>query len=184
MPTVKIVTDIRENANHIFNQVERLEKGFRAIAVGYNEHIDDENSFDNINILRDSIGYRLFAAREQYIIYTSGILKAEKEILEMVIQNKKNGITPGSQTFIEINNELNLSSYFDNIIFNLCSALDYQAHLVSYCLYKNKDRTFAWDKLVKKATADTKLKSLEIIKTMDDINRNVVQGLYDCKKRS
>lgn len=183
MPELIIVQDVVGNAEVIFNRINLLEKGFRAVAVAYDEHIHDKESFKNINRLRDSIGYRLFATREQYMIFTVGIRRAESEISQMVLEMKDKNITPGSQTFVEQNNETQLSSYFDNIIFNLVSAFDYFGHLCSYCLYKRTERTYDWDKLVKKTKSDKKFQKLNITRTLDQVNRDVVQRLIDYRSR-
>ncbi|MCK0133217.1 hypothetical protein [Arenibacter sp. S6351L] len=180
---IKTIKNVLDNAEQIFRGIERLEKGFRAISVAYDEHSDDKHSFKNIGHLQSNITYRLYSAREQYMIYIGGIKRAEQEILEMHKQNKEKGIQIGSQSYTEFINELNLSSYFDNILFNICSSFDYLSHIVSYVLYKNKDRTFDWDKLIKKLHSDDRFQKLEISNDLEKVNRSFVFKLQKYRSR-
>lgn len=183
MTHINVINNVQENSKYISHRLHRLEEGFRAVSKAYDEHIFDKNSFTNIVRLNDNISYRLFAALAQYNTFIRGLEIAETEILSTQQFAESSGITYGSQTFAERENEIKLSSYYDNIIFNLVSAFDYTAQLASYCLYKNADRTFDWDKLVKKLKTDQKMKNLQIAKVFDLVNKEFVQVLIDYRSR-
>jgi hypothetical protein len=150
----------------------------------YDDHSNDKNSYDNILKLKDNIQYRLFAASHQYLVFLRELTTGERYLKDLY--QKK----PGELTNYLFTNphfdqlEVELSSLFDNIIFQLASMFDYISHIICYISFKNKSNTVYWTKLRKFARGkNNDLKDEELKSVIDKVDRRFVGRLYDYRSR-
>jgi hypothetical protein len=80
--------------------------------------------------------------------------------------------------------ETELSSIFDNIIFQISSVFDYISHIVCYMFFSNKSATDYWTGLAKLSRGTGKeLKNENVRKIVDQLDRRFVGKLYDYRSR-
>jgi hypothetical protein len=135
------ILDIEDRrADYVSNQQEavRSELGFRAIAMMYDDHSSDQNSFDNIVKMKDNIQYWLFSASHQYLVFLRELEASEQYLMELQQENPR-----ALHSFLFSNPyvekvEQELSSVFDNIVFQVASLFDYVAHVVCYITFRDK----------------------------------------------
>ena len=166
------------------NESIRMEVGFRAISIMYDEHSNDKNSYDNIQKLKDNIQYRLFAATHQYLVFLKELAGEESHLQKVYQDNPNNihGFVYRNPYFEKIEQEL--SSIFDNIIFHVSSVFDYISHIICYIAFKNKSNTLYWSKLTRSARGqNNQLTNEEIKKIVDIVDRRFVNKLYDYRSR-
>jgi hypothetical protein len=178
------ITNREADYDLIIEETWRAEAGFRAIALMYDDHSSDKNSYDNILVLKDNIKYRLFSATHQYLVFLKEMRGAEVYLQELYQQNPNylTAFPMGNPYFEKI--EVELSSIFDNIIFQVSSMFDYLSHISCYILFKNKSKTFYWSKLAKAARGeDNEFANVEMKKIIDSIDRRFVGKLYDYRSR-
>jgi hypothetical protein len=178
------IEDRKADYTAIQTETFRTELGLRAISFMYDDHSDDKDSYENILKLKDNIQYRLFSATHQYLVLLRELGSAEAYLQKLYKDNPNylNAFPLGNPYFDQV--ELELSSLFDNIIFQLSSTFDYLSHIVCYITFKNKSNTVYWTKLAKTARGNNnELSGLDIITTIDSIDKRFVGRLYDYRSR-
>lgn len=177
---------IYRNADYdlINKETWRAEIGLRAIAIMYDEHSDDKNSYDNILILKDNIKYRLFSATHQYLLFLKETRSSEIYLQKLYKENPNylTAFPMGNPYFDKV--ELELSSIFDNIVFQISSLFDYLSHIICYINFCNKSNTLYWTKLSKASRGQgNDFRNPEIKKIIDTVDRRFVGKLYDYRSR-
>jgi len=91
--------------------------------------------------LKDNIKYRLFSAAHQYLVFLREMATAEHYLQNIYQQNPRyiDSFPMGNPFFEKV--ELELSSIFDNIVFQIASLFDYLSHIICYISFKNKSNT-------------------------------------------
>lgn len=143
-----------------------------------------KNSYDNILLLKDNIQYRLFSASHQYLIFLKELRDAEAYLQRLYQKNPHyvNAFPMGNPFFEKV--ELELSSIFDNIIFQTSSVFDYLSHIICYIIFKNKSNTLYWTKLAKASRGQNNDFSNQYMKSIVDlVDRRFVGKLYDYRSR-
>ncbi len=162
----------------------RAEQGIRAICFMYDEHSSDKNSEREIFILKNNVHYRMFSLVHQYLIFLRELNNSEQQLQELYQKNPRfiNSFPFENPYFQKV--QLEVSSVFDNIVFQLSSVFDYLSHLICYVCKKDKSDTLYWTKLAKSAN-DTKneFSNLDIRKTITEVDRDFVKRLYDYRSR-
>jgi hypothetical protein len=185
-PSEKFIDIIARQADYdlINKETWRTEVGLRATAFMYDDHSNDRNSHDNIVLLKDNIEYRLFSATHQYLLFLKETSAAEAYLQKLFRENPDyvNAFPFGNPYFEKI--EIELSSIFDNIIFQVSSIFDYLSHIICYILFTNKSNTFYWTKLAKASRGQNQeFTNVDMKKIIDDIDRRFVGRLYDYRSR-
>jgi len=178
------ITNRQGDLNYINNETWRAELGLRAIAFMYDDHSDDKNSYDNILVLKDNIKYRLFSASHQYLVFLREMHGSEAYLQKLYKQNPRyiDAFPLGNPYFDKV--ELELSSIFDNIIFQITSLFDYLSHIVCYITFRNKSNTLYWTKLAKASRGQNNdFTNAEVKKIIDLVDRRFVGKLYDYRSR-
>ncbi|MBS1520609.1 MAG: hypothetical protein JST50_06405 [Bacteroidetes bacterium] len=161
-----------------------LEHGLRAISSMYDDHSSDKNSKENIFILKDNIYYRLWSAQHLYEMLLREHYSAESYLQRLTSDDRQylERFIMGNPHFDLI--ERNVSSIFDSVVFNLVSVFDYISHITCYICNSNKQITFYWTKLAKAARGQNNdIATSKAAKTIDEIDRTFVAGLYDYRSR-
>jgi len=164
--------------------VWNAEAGIRAIWIMYDEHSTDKNSKKNVQILKDNIHYRLLATTHQYLLMLRELNLAENRLHHMYKKNPKllTAFPMGNPHFKQI--EIELSSIFDNIIFQLSSVFDYLSHMICYISRTNKSKTLYWTRLAKLCRGKTTdFEGEKVREVVDKVDRNYVGKLYDYRSR-
>lgn len=178
------IDDRKSDFQEIDKQSWRAEHGIRSICVMYDDHSDDENSKENIFILKDNVHYRIFSLKHQYLIFLRELSFAEQYLQELHQKDPQlfNAFPLGNPYFEKV--ELELSSVFDNIVFHLSSVFDYLSHLICYICLKNKTKTLYWTKLASSSYGqNNEFSNLEISKAIKDLDHEFVGRLYDYRSR-
>ena len=168
----------------IDKQSLRAEQGVRAICVMYDDHSSDKNSREKIFLLKDNVHYRLFSLKHQYLIFLRELSFAENYLQELDQKdpNLLNSIIYKNPYFEQI--DLEISSVFDNIIFQLVSVYDYLSHLICYICKTDKSKTVYWTKLAKLVHGkDNEFTNLNIRKVIAELDNKIVGRLYDYRSR-
>ena len=182
-PVIDII-DRKVDFNEVKNQSIRAEHGIRSICVMYDEHSSDKNSKENIFILKENVHYRVFSLVHQYYIFLTQ-LDFHEENLQQIYQKNPHFVTAfplGNPYFTDV--DLEMSSVFDNVIFQISSVYDYLSHLICYICKTNKSDSLYWTKLAKAASGQNNdFSNLEIRKTISELNKDFVARLYDYRSR-
>jgi hypothetical protein len=168
----------------IHQEIERTELGLRAICIMYDEHSNDPNSRKNIFNQKSNIYYKLSSIRFQFKIFIEQIFKAEIYIKELEEKdpNKLKGFLMGNPYFEKI--EVELSSVFDNIVFNSVSIFDYISHIICYVCKNNKQKTEYWSSLIKSAHGrNNEISDSQISVAIKHVEKNLVGKLNDYRSR-
>lgn len=178
------VNNRTEDHHRLYKDTFRIELGLRAIAIMYDEHSNDKNSYINILKHKENVEYRLFSATYQYLVFLRELSNAEFYLQEIY---KKEDLI--NHSFLFSNPyfdrvEQEISSIFDNIIFQISSMFDYLSHIISYILFKNKSKSNYWMKLAKMSRGNNnELQGLDIKTVIDIVDRWFVGRLYDYRSR-
>jgi hypothetical protein len=171
-----------------FKEIDRLswraEHGIRSICVMYDDHSNDKNSKENIFLLKDNVHYRIFSLKHQYLIFLRELSYAENYLQELHTNDpqKFNAFPLGNPYFEKV--DLEISSVFDNIVFQLSSVFDYLSHLICYICKTDKSKTLYWTKLAASAHGkDNEFSNLEIRKVIAELDNKIVGKLYDYRSR-
>lgn len=171
-----------------FKEIDKLswraEHGIRSICVMYDDHSNDKNSKENIFLLKDNVHYRIFSLKHQYLIFLRELSYAEKYLQELHTNDpqKFNAFPLGNPYFEKV--DLEISSVFDNIVFQLSSVFDYLSHLICYICKTDKSKTLYWTKLASSAHGkDNEFSNLEIRKVIAELDSKIVGKLYDYRSR-
>ena len=177
--------DDRSADHKIVNSlVWNAEAGIRAIWLMYDDHSTDKNSKENVFILKENMQYRLFATTHQYLLMIRELNLAELRLHEMHKQDPQmfNAFPLGNPHYDQI--EVELSSIFDNIIFNLSSVFDYLSHMICYISRTDKSKTLYWTKLAKLCRDyKTDFEGQKVREIIDVVDRSFVGKLYDYRSR-
>lgn len=178
------IDDRQADYKEIEKQSWRAEHGIRSICVMYDDHSADKNSKENIFILKDNVHYRLFSLVHQYLIFLRELGTAEGYLQSLHSENPKlfDSFLFRNPYFEKV--ELELSSVFDSIIFQLSSTFDYLSHLICYICKTDKAKTMYWTKLAKSTYGqNNEFSNLDIKNTIIEVDKNFVQRLYDYRSR-
>ena len=162
----------------------RTELGIRAITVMYDDHSSDKKSKENVFRLKDNITYRLFSTCYQYKVHLKELYASENTLskLDQKNPNQITGFLMGNPHFEKI--EAELSSLFDNIIFQMTSIFDYFSHFICYIIQTNKTDTTYWTKLARISRNLVKVnKSLPIHEKINILDNEIIGKLYDYRSR-
>jgi len=173
-----------EDYKNLDKEAWRTELGIRAISVMYDDHSSDKKSKENVFRLKENITYRLFSTCFQYKILLKELYVAEKTLsaLDQKNPSQLTGFLMGNPHFERI--EAELSSLFDNIIFQITSTFDYFSHFICYIVQTNKNDTTYWTKLAKISRNLARLnKSLLIHNTVNKLDNEIIGKLYDYRSR-
>lgn len=184
MSQVLDVENRSQDYDSVFKGALRTETGLRAICFMYDDHSKDKNSYENIIKLKDNIQYRLFSAAHQYLVFLKELNSAESYLKKVFSENPQylSAFPLGNPFFEKI--ELELSSLFDNIIFQLASTFDYLSHVICYITFENKANTLYWPNLAKKARDKSQeFSKKEICETVRVVDKRFVGRLYDYRSR-
>lgn len=178
------IVNREEDHKLIYDQTWRAELGIRAIAIMYHEHSEDQNSYENIFKLKDNIEYRLFSSAHQYLILLQELRNAEI-YLEKIY--KEDPLNISTQRFWFSNpyfdkSELEISSVFDSLIFQITSVYDYLSHALCYMYFKNKQDTVDWKKLANIVRGELKGK-YRFCEKLDMIDRSSFAKLNEYRSR-
>lgn len=150
----------------------------------YDDHSNDKHSNEKIFPLKDNVHYRLFSLIHQYLIFLRELGTAERH-LENLHKEDPQLLTRfilGNPHFEKV--ELELSSVFDSLVFQLSSTYDYISHLTCYICKSDKTKSLDWDSLASacngKGNDFTELKIKNTIKT---INSEFAQNLFNYRSR-
>ncbi len=179
------ITDRNKDFKWVDTEMRKLDKGIRAVSIMYDEHSNDKHSKENIHRLRESINYRLEAAKFQYKLLLQEHFRVEAQFAKATEKD-----FDAIRNFIKGNPyfhyaEIEMSSIFDSIIFHLSSVFDYLSHITCYiCKKKDKANTVYWTKLAKAARGkENELHALPIAAVIDRLDREFVGHLYDYRSR-
>lgn len=178
------IEDRQADFDEINKQSWRAEHGIRSICVMYDDHSADKNSKENIFILKGNVHYRIFSLVHQYLIFLRELSYAERYLQELHQKNPKlfNAFPMGNPYFEKV--ELEISSVFDSIIFQLSSAFDYISHLICYICKIDKSKTLYWTKLASAAYGQNNdFTNLDIRKTITELDSSFVKQLYNYRSR-
>lgn len=179
------IADRQKEFDWIHAEIQKLDKGLRAVCIMYDEHSNDKNSKENIHRLRESINYRLEAAKYQYKLLLQEHFRIEAQFAKATEKdfNAIRNIFMGNPYFHYA--EMEMSSIFDSIIFHLSSVFDYLSHIICYiCKKKDKANTVYWTKLAKAARGkENELNAIPIAGIIDRVDREFVAHLYDYRSR-
>ncbi|RZS93242.1 hypothetical protein [Aquimarina brevivitae] len=178
------IDDRQADFKEIDRQSWRAEKGIRSICVMYDDHSSDKNSKENIFLLKDNVHYRIFSLKHQYLIFLRELNYAEHYLQELHQKDPKkfNAFPMGNPYFEKV--DLEISSVFDNIIFQLSSVFDYLSHLICYICLTNKSKTLYWTKLASSAHGkNNEFSNLEIGKVIAELDKKIAGKLYDYRSR-
>jgi hypothetical protein len=178
------VVDREKDYKELMEMALRAEKGLRAISVMYDEHSNDKNSASNIFLLKENIQYRINSAVHQYLILLKELRDAEAYLQVTHQKNPQyfNAFLFGNPFFEKV--EMELSSVFDGIIFQVSSIFDYLSHVICYISFRNKSKTVYWTKLAKASRGQNNDFENEVLrKTVDDLDRKFIGRLYDYRSR-
>ena len=184
MAKILDIEKLKRNEDYqlIHKEIERTELGLRAVCIMYDEHSNDVNSNKNIFNQKNNIYYKLASIKFQYKIFLEQVYRSEKYVKELDKQRKLRGFVMGNPYFEKV--ELELSTVFDNIVFNSVSIFDYISHITCYVVKRNKQKTDYWSGLKKSARGKNNEISAsqisEVIKYVDD---NLVNKLDDYRSR-
>lgn len=174
----------KSDYDQIHEGVERTELGIRSVSIMYHEHSKDKLSYENIFRLKNNIYYRLSSAEMQYKIFLNELFRAEDYLLSLLKSDPKkfDGFIGGNPFFERVEREL--SSIFDNIIFNITSVFDYLSHIASYICQANKNKTIYWTKLARSArNRSTEIGKSQLVHTIDYLDKILIGKLYDYRSR-
>lgn len=178
------IDDRQADFKEIDNQSWRAEQGIRSICVMYDDHSSDKNSKKNIFLLKDNVHYRIFSLKHQYLMFLRELSYAEHYLQELHKRDPKkfNAFPMGNPYFEKV--DLEISSVFDNIIFQLSSVFDYLSHLICYICLTNKSKTLYWTKLASSAHGkNNEFSNLEIREVIAELDKKIVGKLYDYRSR-
>lgn len=178
------VSDRKEDYKQIKSLVWNAETGVRAIWLLYDDHSTDKNSKEKVLTLKENIHYRLFATTHQYLLLLRELNLAEQHLHEMHIKDPKlfNAFPLGNPHFDAI--EVEISSIFDNIIFQLSSVFDYLSHMICYISQTNKVKTGYWTKLAKICRdKNSDFNGESVRRIIDFEDRFFIGRLYDYRSR-
>jgi len=168
--------------NQIHKEVERTELGIRAICIMYDEHSSDPNSQENIFQQKENIYYKLSSIRFQYRIILEQIYRAEEYIKKVDSADRLRGFVMGNPHFEKV--EIEISSVFDNIVFNSVSIFDYLSHMICYVCKGNKQKTEYWSSLIKSARGDkNEIAKQQISVMIKHVDKQFVCKLNDYRSR-
>lgn len=170
--------------NELHNQSIRAEHGIRSLCVMYDDHSSDKHSRENIFILKENVHYRVYSLVHQYSIFLSQLDYHEDHLQKLYTKNPHflTAFPMGNPHFKKV--DLEMSSVFDNLIFQISSVYDYLSHLICYVCKVNKSDSLYWTKLARAATGQNNdFSKLEIRNTISDLNREFVARLYDYRSR-
>lgn len=162
----------------------RLEHGIRSICVMYDDHSSDKKSKENIFILKENVHYRVFSLVHHYLMFLRELNNAEGHLQELYQKEPRllNAFPISNPHFEQV--ELEISSVFDSIVFQLSSLFDYISHLICYICKTDKSKSLYWTKLALSAYGkNNEFTHLTIRKTITEIDSHFVGRLYDYRSR-
>lgn len=178
----------KENRNSDFQlihkEIERTELGLRAICVMYDEHSSDPNSQKNIFNQKNNVYYKLASIRFQYKIFLEQVYRSERYIqkIDKENPNRLRGFVMGNPYFEKV--ELELSTVFDNLIFNSVSIFDYLSHIICYIVKRNKQKTEYWSSIIKSARgSNNEIAQSQISEAIKYVDKEFVSKLNDYRSR-
>ncbi|MEI6347262.1 MAG: hypothetical protein WCP69_04860 [Bacteroidota bacterium] len=178
------ILDRKADYELIYKETFRTELGLRAISIMYDEHSNDKKSHDNILRFKDNIQYRLFSATHQYLVLLKELWGAESYLQNLYKKNPRyiNSFPFENPFFDKVEQEL--SSVFDNVIFQVTSIFDYLSHIVCYITFTNKTNTLYWTKLARASRGQNNdFSNIELKNIIDIVDRRFVGKLYDYRSR-
>jgi hypothetical protein len=174
---IKDIDEISKELNQLNSQFNSISKKMMALAMDYKTYIDGNVKNNDIYDLRDSMLYRLNAAKFHLEILT-GITSNTDLELTAYYRN-----SPDSQLRLNMHfeNRVNQISYLsDSLIFHLVSGFDYMSNLVEYICGNNKKKKLMWTQLAKSVRdKNNRYHTLTIADTIDQLDREFVGKLYD-----
>jgi hypothetical protein len=174
---IKDIDGISNELNQMNNQFDSIGKKMMAVAMDYKTYIDANVKDNDIYDLRDSMLYRLNAAKFHLEIL-SGITSNTDLELTTYYRN-----SPDSQQRLTIHfeNRVNQISYLsDSLIFHLVSGFDYMSNLVEYICGDSKKKKLMWTQLAKSVRdKNNRYNTLTIANTIDQLDREFIGKLYD-----
>jgi hypothetical protein len=174
---IKDINGISNELNQMNKQFNSIGKKMMAVAMDYKTYIDGNVKDDDIYDLRDSMLYRLNAAKFHLEILTGITSNTDLELTNYYRNS------PDSQFRLNIHFEdrVNQVSYLsDSLIFHLVSGFDYMSNLVEYICGDNKKKKLMWTQLAKSVRdKNNRYNTLTISNTIDQLDREFVGKLYD-----
>jgi hypothetical protein len=174
---IKDISGISTELNQMNTQFNSIGKKMMAVAMDYKTYIDATVKDNDIYDLRDSLLYRLNAAKFHLEILTGITSNTD---LELTTYYRK---SPDSQLGLNIHfeNRVNQISYLsDSLIFHLVSGFDYMSNLVEYICGDSKRKKLMWTQLAKSVRdKNNRYNTLSIANTIDQLDREFVGKLYD-----
>lgn len=145
---VRDVDDISKELNQLNSQFRSISNKMMAVAMDYKTYIDVNIKDNDIYELRDSMLYRLNAAKFHLEILTGIITNTDLELTtsfrKMKAPNNMMGLNMHFETRV---NQISFLS--DSLIFHLVSGFDYISNLVEYICRNTKKKRLMWTQLAK-----------------------------------
>jgi hypothetical protein len=174
---IRDIDEISSELNKMNNHFNSIGNKMMAIAMDYKTFIDANFKDNDIYDLRDSMLYRLNAAKFHLEILSGMTSNTDLE-LTAYYRN-----SPESQQRLNIHfeNRVNQISYLsDSLIFHLVSGFDYMSNLVEYICGNSKKKKLMWTQLAKSVRdKNNRYNTLTIANTIDQLDREFVGKLYD-----
>jgi hypothetical protein len=176
---IKDIDAISKELNQLNSQIRSISNKMMAVAMDYKTYLDANIKDTDIYELRDSMIYRLNAA------------KFHLEILASINTNTDLELTTSFRNLKSPNNMMGLNMHFENrvhqisylsdsLIFHLVSGFDYISNLVEYICGNSKKKKLMWTQLAKSVRdKNNRYHTLTIADTIDKLNREFVGKLYD-----
>lgn len=182
--TVLDIQDRFGDYGHIRDLAWNTEAGLRAIWLMYDDHTLDRKSKESVMPLKYNTEYRIFSCIHQYFLMIRTMNHAELELQKLHQDDPKlfNSFPRGNPYYDRA--ELEVSSTFDGVIFQLSSLFDYLSHMICAISKKNKSQSLYWTKIAK-ASRDEKsdLIGEMVRRIIDKCDREFVGKLYDYRSR-
>ena len=176
---IKDIDDLSKELNQLNSQFRSLSNKMMAVAMDYKTYIDVNIKDNDIYELRDSMLYRLNAAKFHLEILTGIDTNTDLELTTSFRNIKSPNSMIGLNMHFE--NRVNQISYLsDSLIFHLVSGFDYISNLVEYICGNSKKKKLMWTQLAKSVRGkNNRYHSLTIANTIDQLDREFVGRLYD-----